>query len=341
MPFPLARARWEGLGMLLVTNGDSAAERIELAGLADVILPWRDVLHERPVPADLSARELRGVRARFLADRGWASPNESAESFARRDATLANYARHEEVVLFFEHDLYDQLQLLQVLDRFSGRNLGETRLSLAVVDEYLGNLAPERLHALFDGRREVTDKELELAGRPWEAFRSPDPTRISMLLDEDTSALPFLGPALLRHLEQFPSTENGLSRSERQALEAISGGKVVLRETYVASHQEREDLVFLGDTVFASYLEDLSAAEEPLIVFEGGETIRASRVGEDDRWFWERRAALTEKGRKVLRSDADRVELNGIDRWLGGTHLDGQDTWRWDESAGELRRGAA
>jgi hypothetical protein len=69
--------------------------------------------------------------------------------------------------------------------------------------------------------------------------------------------------------------------------------------------------------------------------------VRASRVGGDDRWFWERRAALTEKGRIVLRGDADRLELNGIDRWLGGTHLDGQDTWRWDESAGELRRGAA
>ncbi len=273
------------LGMLLVTNGDSAAERIELAGLADVILPWRDVLHEGPVPAGLPARELGEVRARFLADRGWASPNETAESFAVRDATLATFGRHEEVVLFFEHDLYDQLQLLQVLDRFSGRNLGETQLSLAVVDEYLGNLAPERLHALFDGRREATDEKLDLAGRAWEAFRSPDPTRVSMLLDEDTSALPLLGLALLRHLQQFPSTENGLSRSERQALEAISGGKVVLREAYIASHQEREDPVFLGDTAFASYLEDLSAAEEPLVVFEGGETIRAPRVGEDDRGF--------------------------------------------------------
>ena len=31
--------------MLLVTNGDSAAERIEEAGLAGELLPWRDVLH--------------------------------------------------------------------------------------------------------------------------------------------------------------------------------------------------------------------------------------------------------------------------------------------------------
>ena len=28
----------------------------------------------------------------------------------------------------------------------------------------------------------------------------------------------------------------------------------------------------------------------------------------------------------------DHVELNGIDRWIGGVHLDGkQARWRWDE----------
>jgi hypothetical protein len=56
--------------MLLVTNGDSVAECIERAGLAGEVLPWRDVLHEGPVPAGLSDAELGEIRARFLADRG-------------------------------------------------------------------------------------------------------------------------------------------------------------------------------------------------------------------------------------------------------------------------------
>lgn len=93
--------------------------------------------------------------------------------------------------------------------------------------------------------------------------------------------------------------------------------------------------------MFASYLEGLSAVEEPLVVSEDGGTIRAPRVGGGDRWFWEGRAMLTEKGREVLRGDADRVGLNGIDRWLGGTHLDGGGTWRWEGLAGELRHDAA
>jgi hypothetical protein len=324
--------------MLLVTNGDLAAERIEEVVPSGDVLPWRDVLYEGPVEAGLSDRELGEERARFLADRGWASANETARSFAERDAVLADFARHDEVVLFFEHDLYDQLQLIQVLDRFLGWDLDSTRLSLVVADEYLGDLGPERLRALFESRREVTDDDFVLACRAWEAFRSPDPTRISMLLDDGTFALPFLRPALSRHLEQFPSTENGLTRSERQAMEAISGGRNVLNEVYVASHQEREHPVFLGDTVFASYVEDLSDAETPLVEFEGGETIRAPRVDEGELEFWDKKATLTEAGQKVLGCERDRVELNGIDRWLGGVHLVGEDTWRWDRADRALER---
>jgi hypothetical protein len=218
------------------------------------------VLHEGPVPAGLSLDELREERARFISARGWGGFDDVDAEFTRRDATLAGFGEHEEVVLMFEHDLYDQLQLIQLLDWFAWRHLGSTRLSMVVTDEYLGTLAPDRLRGLFDGRRQVSARELEPGRGAWEAFTSPDPTRIAAFLGRDTSALPFLGNALLRHLQQFPSVENGLSRSEAQALEAISGGKRVLREAYVASHQQREEPVFLGDTVFAWYLEGLSDA---------------------------------------------------------------------------------
>ena len=142
--------------MLFITNGDSAAVRIEASGLTGEILPWRDVLHEGPIPDGLSLEELSDVRARFLAQRGWTSLAQARRDFARRNATLASYGDHEEVVLFFEHDLYDQVQLIQVLDWFSARDLEGTRLSLVQTDEYLGTIGPGRLRALFRNRRETT-----------------------------------------------------------------------------------------------------------------------------------------------------------------------------------------
>jgi hypothetical protein len=39
----------------------------------------------------------------------------------------------------------------------------------------------------------------------------------------------------------------------------------------------------------------------------------------------------------VLRGEADRVELLGVDRWIGGTHVTPESGWRWDSAAQEIR----
>ena len=137
-----------GDGVLHVTNGDSAAERIRAAGEAGEILSWRDVLHEGPVPAGLDASALREVRARFLADSEWASFDAVLADLEARDATLAS-ANEREIVLWFEHDLYDQLQLLQVLDTLADRRdgcaRGGTRRSVGVhIAAHLVEELPQR-----------------------------------------------------------------------------------------------------------------------------------------------------------------------------------------------------
>ena len=117
-------------------------------------------------------------------------------------------------------------------------------------DEYLGTLEPERLLALFHDRRETTEEQIDLGSTAWEAFRSPDPTAVLGVIEAGAQEpFPFLASALRRHLEQFPSTANGLSRSEEQALEAIAGGSNTSGEAF-AAYQEREEPVFLSDAVF-------------------------------------------------------------------------------------------
>jgi hypothetical protein len=52
--------------------------------------------------------------------------------------------------------------------------------------------------------------------------------------------------------------------------------------------------------------------------------------------------ALTATGRRVLDGEADHVELNGVDRWIGGVHLSGHDVaWRWDEGVEAIVASAA
>ncbi|HEU5174445.1 MAG TPA: hypothetical protein VFT96_06825, partial [Gemmatimonadaceae bacterium] len=57
---------------LHITNGDSAMSALRAGGVTGAIVPWRDVLHDGPVP-NLPWPELRKVRARFIASRGWST----------------------------------------------------------------------------------------------------------------------------------------------------------------------------------------------------------------------------------------------------------------------------
>ncbi len=125
--------------MLHITNGDSTAATLRASGIAGIVLPWRDILHEGPVPASLALPALSEVRARFLAGAGLAASFDATlTAFRERDAALAGFDQQDEVTLWFEHDLYDQLQLLQLLDWFAGRALGATRLSLICIGPFRG-----------------------------------------------------------------------------------------------------------------------------------------------------------------------------------------------------------
>lgn len=327
--------------MLHITNGDAAAENMRAAAIAGTVLPWRDVLHEGPVPCGLSLEELSDVRAKFIASLGWGSEEQVRSEFARRDAELAAFDQHEEVILWFEHDLYDQLQLLQLLTWFAGRDLGRTQLRLVNPAEYLGEAAHGTLRELFDARRNVTSSQLRLGQEAWSAFCADSPESFERLLAGDLSPLPFLRDAITRLLQQYPSTVNGLARSEAQALDAIAKGKQRLADAFMASHHEQESPIWLGDTTFAHYIERMSSTRVPLVVDQRGGVIEAPKP-EESSDFWDQRAELTEEGWDVRAGRADAVRLNGIDRWLGGVHLQGGEAqWRWDPWIRRIKRADA
>ena len=312
-----------GRGALHITNGDSV--QLRDTGLPGEVLTWKDVLHEGPVPGSLSLDQMRPIRAHFLAEVGGRPEPEILGELEKRDQTLARFAEFEEVVLWFEHDLYDQLQLIQILDWFSRQDLGRTKLSLICTNRYLGLLTPDELLHLYPERLSVSQRKLELAARAWAAFSAADPNSIVELLQEDTSDLPYLHGALQRHLQQFPSTQNGLSRTERQILEITEGGATRVGAIFRADY-EREEAMFMGDSVFDAYIRRLANARVPLV-----------RITLEKSPFWNAEVAITLEGRAVVRAELDNLGLNGIDRWLGGVHLHGSRVWRWDGERGKLQ----
>jgi hypothetical protein len=315
--------------MLHVTNGDSTVPGIEATGVGGDVIAWRDTLHEGPLPAGLDAAGMRAVRARFLAACGWGEAESIEAELRARDERLATALRRDEVVvLWFEHDLYDQLQLLQVLDAVGAGDEVEAILP----DRFLGAMQVDELAALWPQRAALRSDQVALARLAWEAVRAPGPQGIVALLNTHTAALPHLGAALRRHLEELPAVGDGLGRTERQALEAIAAGARTPHAVFLAS-QRAEEAPFLGDTWMWTRLAELGRGDGRLVQTTAGEPLGSPPPRSDADGFLAQELELTECGRAALSGDADRCVLVPLDRWIGGIHVTGPDPeWRWDRA---------
>jgi Domain of unknown function (DUF1835) len=314
---------------LNITNGDSAVGTLSEAGIAGKIIAWRDVLHEGPVDSSLTLNALSKQRARFISERGWGDFAHVSGDFAERDRVIQHLDYFDEVVLWFEDDLYDQLQLMQLVDFFSRGSPRRKNLALIQVDGYIPPLSAAKLKELDAARAPVTPEQYALAQKAWKAFGSDDPSGIARLLGENLSAIPYLAFALWRHLEEFPSVANGLSRSEREALTAVEEGHTNPVAAFLEVAKKQES-IFLGDIVFYSYLERLSGKKNPLLTWSSGGAV-ISPTANYSRDFVRRELRVTPLGRDVLAGRKDWQNINTESRWLGGVEIEpGGKSWRWD-----------
>jgi len=331
--------------MLHIHNGDSTADAAKLTTLPGEHFAFREALIEGPAPASLDRTEWRRVRARHLSESYGVDREQCERELADLENKLATFAEHEEIVLWFEHDLFCQLNLIYLLDWFGQQSLVKTKLSLICIGEFsgkenfrgLGGLDTSELASLFPGRRPVTQRQLELAASAWQAFRSNDPTKIQDLLQTGTSALPFLGAAFTAHLRRFPSTNNGLGSVEMKSLELVDSGLKNFTDLF-HGFGEAEPIYGLGDAQLWLALRRMSGARQPLLTIAGlngddrGKALNPDIAGNVG-------CEITALGQSVLKGEADFVSLNGIDTWLGGVHLQDLETlWRWDEQSERLSR---
>jgi hypothetical protein len=299
-------------GTLHVTNGDSVLYLFRKAGIVGTQIAWRDALHEGPVPpGPLEAAS--GVRARYATERGYGNPIKINREFEVRDATLRRAKEFDELVLWFEHDLYDQLQVLQILDTVATLDLEPGRVTIVQSDHYLGTLDAIELAALHPKRRTITDGIVASARAAWAAFTGSDPSMLDMFTHEERLGLPFLRAALARLCEEYPGRD-GLSRTQRQALEAVARGPAKDDELFRRA-QAREEASFMGDAPFVAVLADLAAGPSPAIEGEPGARMP------------------TAVGRRLLAGDGDWLEGQTIDRFVGGVRLTNECAWRFDETS--------
>jgi hypothetical protein len=304
--------------MFHVANGHSTTRLIARAGLAGDTAVWADPLHDGPVPA-VPHEALRAIRAGYIAELARMPVDAVLADLLSWDAALIRAIAADELVLWFEHDLFDQLNLVHLLDRLAALPHCAATVTLISTDRIagrerfkgFGELTPPEIAALLDTRQPIGPAHYAAAHRAWEAFRAPDPRQLHTVADDSLEPLPFLGPCLRRLLEEFPWTRDGLSRTERRLLQLTADAPVSFATLLPRMHDD-ERWFYIADASLWLVARRLAACTPALLTIDG-ETL-----------------AITADGRRVLTGSADRIALTGLDTWIGGVHLTATSLWRWN-----------
>ena len=238
-------------------------------------------------------------------------------------------------MLWFEHDLYDQLQLLDVL---ALAHTEEAAPELIVIGSFpgkpsfagLGELTAGELETLWPSRRPAEPAALEAAASAWAAFQAPEPTALAEWATRETTQLPFLGARAAAAARGTARAGDGLSGTERRALAGDrrrrphTSGRLRRRATTRGRALPRRRLVLPEPSRHSG--RDTTR----LLETDDGDAASAASPAQRRPALRTPPAATDGNRRTHARGEADRVELLGIDRWIGGTHVTPDNTWRWD-----------
>jgi hypothetical protein len=317
-------------GIVHVCNGDVTADLLSLADLPGDIRVWADALDRGPV-LPVSDAESYKARGAFWAEHG----HDGAEQkLAEYDRQFDEAASAEELILWYEHDLFDQLALVRLLARLARRGL-PAQLTIVSIDRHpevpnflgFGQLEPTQLAELWPRRTPLSRDAIDEAVATWIAITAADPRAVPFLVKR-VKALPFLAGALERHLEEFPDPTSGLSRTERQVLAAVARGEGTTAALMKAS-QAIDPRYPLTDDYLVDRLHVLQACG----LVEG---VPVDAKASPDKLV-ELTATVTANGRQALAGAIDRVHECGIDDWRGGVRLNGRGpVWRWSSSERKL-----
>ncbi|HET8798914.1 MAG TPA: hypothetical protein VFO89_14570 [Thermoanaerobaculia bacterium] len=302
--------------MIHIHNGDVALVLAKRSNIPGEHVAFRESLITGPVG---ETEDWIEMRAQALAEAHQSDLLRVRTDLVEQEQMLDAVSSQDEVVLWFEHDLFCLVHLLYLLQRFR-----RARLALVWTSKPIGEHDEASIYQLYESRAAVAPSMVAVAREVWKAYTSDDPSTLNPFLERERPDFPFLREGLTLHASRFPSMYNGLGAIEQQALHTIATGTTDFPSLFERINAGLPRFGF-GDSEIFRLLRWMASRAVPLITVTG-ELPKAI-------------FSITPAGENVLAAEVDDTTINDPDIWFGGTHLRRGNLWRWDGS--RLSRSAA
>lgn len=211
---------------LHITNGDAFTRLLQKqTNLKGEIITWREMLCEGKTETNVGSELFWRTRFDFLHKNYKVSKSWFIEKTLKEYRSLCNHKQQDEIVLWFEYDLFCQINLIAVISWLKTHRR-HARITLACSGdqknkgEFLGlcALSAEEILNLYENRIELTQDDIEFADYVWQLYCSDNPIRLENVSGFEQYQFKYLESALKLHLNRFPSIKNGLNDIENMVL---------------------------------------------------------------------------------------------------------------------------
>lgn len=211
--------------LLHITNGDSFTERLRQLDFKGDIITWREMLCEGKTETNVGSESFWKTRFEFLHSHYNVSKSWFVEKTLKEYRSLCNHKQQDQIVLWFDHDLYCQVNLLAVISWLKSHRrhaeislVSNTPEDARDPDKSLSGMSEEELRKCYDKRVELSQDDIEYADYVWQLYCSDNPIRLENLTDYENYSFTHLSNAINLHLQRFPSIRNGLNNTENGIL---------------------------------------------------------------------------------------------------------------------------
>ncbi len=268
---------------LHITNGDSFTQRLNSLKLKGDIITWREMLCEGKTETNVGSESFWKTRFDFLHKNYNVSKSWFVEKTLKEYRSLCNHKQQDQIILWFEYDLFCQVNMLAVLSWLKKhRRYAEIYLVCSGNEDQtdklygLNELSDDQLLRLYDKKTKLSQNDIEYADYVWQLYCSDNPIRLENLLEFDNNQFEYLPDAIKAHLKRFPSIKNGLNELENRILDISIKDKPKSKKELLSNLITNQGIYGFGDTQYErviSTLKPLFSSFNPVRVNAKGKSI--------------------------------------------------------------------
>lgn len=267
---------------LHITNGDAFTQRLQQLKYNGDIITWREMLCEGKTETNVGSESFWKTRFEFLHKNYNVSKSWFIEKTLKEYRSLCNHKQQDEIVLWFEYDLFCQINMLAVLSWLKTHRR-HAQITLACSGDQieagkyrgLGELTDQEIQDLYRNRIQLTQDDIEFADYVWQLYCSDNPIRLENLSDYSAYQFPYLEPSVKAHLRRFPTIKNGLNAVENRVLQIAAEEKPASKKALMQALLSNQGWYGFGDTQYQRILTTL----KPL--FSSFNPTRLSKKGQE------------------------------------------------------------